>query len=319
MRILAINRPAIIESDIGALDREFRAARWTHHRLLDFEQRHQDHMNEVAELCAPGIRRVGALVARLKRREKRAERSTGWSPPLHTNLRLKLETKLTSLRKQRNSDPRWTDALKWADAEEPNGPPRGKARRRPDETDEEFKARQSTRRNVLTRREAYRAELYANRTVYWGTWNGLVKQVDQARSAVLKRRKEGLPADWQRPRGDSPCTIYADVGFRVAQHDDKHWTVEMRLNDGWARFRLSSRDKLHSEFEEIRNVSLTRKKNGAGWSYSVSIVVSGAPSAGASGNGMVALNAGYREHGHDTSKKGIRAFTWVGDDGAMGE
>jgi hypothetical protein len=125
MRILAINRPAIIESNIGALDREFRAARWTHHRLLDFEQQHQDHMNDVAELCAPGIRRVGALVARLKRREKRAERSTGWSPPLHTDWRLALEAKLTSLRKQRNSDPRWADALKWADAADPNGQPRG--------------------------------------------------------------------------------------------------------------------------------------------------------------------------------------------------
>src|SRR5690606_13870913 len=113
--IFAIKRPGILESDPSALDTELRAARRTHHLLLDFEDKHQALLDEVAETVAPGIGRIARIVNKLISRKHRMERSTGWSPPLHDNWRLVLKDRLQSLRNQRNSDPRWKTALKWAD------------------------------------------------------------------------------------------------------------------------------------------------------------------------------------------------------------
>lgn len=320
MRILVINRPAIIESNIGDLDREFRAARWTHHRILDFEEQHQEHMDQQAELCAPGIRRVARLVSKLRGRIRRKERSTGWSPPLHDDWLSSLSSRLLTLRKQRDTDPRWKSAVRWGDSSDSDAPARGGARRKPGETDGQFTERNATRRTTLTRREAHRAKLYAERTVYWGTWNGLLKQVDQARSMIIKRRKEGLPADWHRPRWDNPCTLYADTsGLRVHRDNGKHWAVEMRLFEGWAKFRLSSHGKPFEDFDEIRTVKLTRRKNGSGWSYSVSITVAGALEKIHPGQRIVALDGGFRERGHPSEHHGIRAFAWLGEDGKRGE
>src|SRR5690606_41544275 len=66
-----MNRPAKIVSGHEELDAEYRAARWTYHRLLDFEDQHQRLLDEVAEQCAPGIRRVARLIAILWRRQRR--------------------------------------------------------------------------------------------------------------------------------------------------------------------------------------------------------------------------------------------------------
>ena len=73
--VLTLNRPAIIVSDEARLGAEFRAASWAHHRLLDFEDEHQRHLDAVAEDIAPGIVRVGRILARLARRQRRSERS----------------------------------------------------------------------------------------------------------------------------------------------------------------------------------------------------------------------------------------------------
>lgn len=318
--IFAIKRPARLLSGKLELEWELHMTRHTHHRLLDFEDVHQRVLDEVAEIVAPNIVRVGRLFARLMARKWRMERSTGWSLPLHEPWRIELGKRLKSLRLQRNTDPRWKAALKWADTPSENAPQRGNARRRPNETDAEFELRVSQRRTLLTRREAWRAELYAARTIYWGTWNGLIKQVDQARSSVLAQRKEGVPANWHRPRWDKPTTLYADRGgFRV-HRENKCWEVEIRLFEGWARFRLSSHGQLPSNFTEFRTAKVTRTKNGAGWDYSVSLTVaSDAALAATSGAGIVAFDGGYREFGHETAEAGIRAFRWLGNDGGSGE
>jgi len=317
--IFAIKRPGILESDPSALDTELRAARRTHHLLLDFEDKHQALLDEVAETVAPGIGRIARIVNKLISRKHRMERSTGWSPPLHDNWRLVLKDRLQSLRNQRNSDPRWKTALKWADMPGENAPPRGGARRKVGETDEAFAARVSSRRTVLTRREAYRAELYTGRTIYWGTWNGLLKQVDQARSMVVSQRAAGLPAEWHRPRWDKPTTLYADRGGFTVHRENKHWVVDIRLLKGSARFRLSTRGKISDNFTEFRTAKVTRFKNGAGWSYSVSLTVSSESSLPAVGAGVVAFDGGYRERGHDAEQQGIRALVWTGNDGKSGE
>jgi hypothetical protein len=384
-----ISRPAIVDRNCTeALGAEMRSARWLYHRLLDFEDEHQRVLDETAEICAPGIVRVAALVARLIRRQKRRERTTKgqWSPNPHPGWLTALSVRLGECRKARNVDPRWAAATKWADDQV--GAPkqvrrrRAKAaaavKRRKDETDEAFAKRfellthDETEEHYAakvaacpsqTRREAYRQALYdahvakdatERSCVYWGTWNSLIASVDQARKMVLKLRREGLPAEWRRPRWDDPITLAADKGFRVIDRGaatrvsksgvavgDPWWTLEMRLWDGWVRFRakISNWHKLPGA--KLRALKLTRRKDGHDWSYSVSIAVAGMPedithSVGFTsttpeangtpgrrelldGQGVVALDWGHREHGHPNEHHGIRVFIWRGDDGQTGE
>lgn len=342
----AMSRPAIVAREcVDALGAEMRAARWIYHRLLDFEDQHQTVLDEAAEQAAPRIVRVARIVARLLLRQKRRERSCEgtWSPSPHTEWLAALRGQLTLLRKRRNADPRWKEACSWADTPAEDAPDRGGVRRKASETDDEFAARCAKRRTKLTRREAYRKALYdahvAGATersrVYWGTWNALLASVDQARKSVLKRRKEGLPAEWRRPRWDDPVTIAADAGgFRIldkggvkrvakrgAEVGDPWWTVETRVRDGWVRFRA----KFGNWHElptgaELRTLKLTRRRGpGRGWEYSVSSSVAGMLEASHPGTGTVALDWGHREHGHPTEHMGIRVFTWRGDDGQTGE
>lgn len=325
MAIKCMSRPAVILDGAAELAAEFSAARWTHHRLLDFEDHHQRLLDEVAEQCAPGIRRVARLIAILWRRQRRAERASAgsWKPRERANLMAALRSRLAELRKQRDADPRWREALLWADGVDPDAPERGKPRRKAGETAEEFAERCSKRRTRLTRREAHRAALYAERRVYWGTWNALIASVDAARKAVIQQRKSGVPASWKRPRWDDPCTISADAGgFRIVERGRPWWVVEMRLLEGWVRFRakLGNWHEL-PETATLKQCKLTRRKNGRGWEYSVSIAVDGMPDASAqfATRGTVALDWGHREHGHDHEREGMRVFAWVGDDGRSGE
>src|SRR5690606_9965101 len=276
-----MHRPARIIAGADELSDEFAAARWTYHRLLDFEDRHQRLLDDVADQCAPGLRRVARLLAVLGRRQRRAERTSPgtWAPRPRPELLATLRARLNELRKQRDADPRWREALLWADGVDSDAPERGKPRRKAGETDEQFAKRCATRRSRLTRREAYRAKLYAERRVYWGTWNALLASVDAARKAVIKQRKAGVAASWKRPRWDDPCTIAADAGgFRIVERGKPWWVVEMRLLEGWVRFRAKL-GNWHDlpEGAKLKTCKLTRRKNGRGWEYSVSIAVDGMP------------------------------------------
>lgn len=320
-----MHRPARIIAGADELSDEFAATRWTYHRLLDFEDEHQRLLDDVADQCAPGIRRVSRLLAILGRRQRRAERASegSWKPRERPELVNSLRNRLVELRKQRDADPRWKEALLWADGVDPDAPERGKPRRKAGETDEEFAERCSKRRSRLTRREAYRAALYADRRIYWGTWNALLASVDAARKAVIQQRKAGVAASWKRPRWDDPCTIAADAGgFRIVERGKPWWVVEMRLLDGWVRFRAKL-GNWHAlpEGAKLKTCKLTRRKNGRGWEYSVSIAVDGMPDPREqfASRGMVALDWGHREHGHDGARDGLRVFTWLGDDGQSGE
>lgn len=356
-----LHMPARIESSEYDLDREYRSARWLYHRLLDFEDTFQDHLDEVSQQCAPGILACGRILGRLGRRKKRRERSSEgtWSPDPRPSLESAVRGKLDALRKIRNADPRWKAALKWADECDDDAPVKGTVRRRMakppekvkrrkdetdeefaekfsrmtrDETDEEMAERQAKRRNRLNRREAYRAKLYNEHVavskttpiVYWGTWNALRASVDQARKSVLAQRKKGLPSDWRRPRWDDANTIVADAGgFRVEQ-GKPWWVVEMRLREGWVRFRAklgkSARGADELPVGDMRQCKLTRRKNGHAWRYSVSVSARNLPADDTlSTTGMVALDWGHREHGHDTARTGMRVFAWIGDDGESGE
>jgi hypothetical protein len=361
--LLTLSRPALIESSKDRVEAEYRAMRWLHHRLLDFEDEHQRVLDSVAETVAPGIVRIGRIVARLARRVRRRERASAgtWTPDPRPDLAKLLRERLDKLRKIRNADPRWKAACKWAD--EPVGDakqvrrrlakPPEKVKRRKRETDEAFRERferltqnesdehYSARiANVprRSRREQYRAELYAQRRVFWATWNALCKSVDQARQAVLELRKKGLPAKWHRPRYRDPQSICAEEGgLRIIERGreaEGHaspdwWIIEMRLgiaegkNAEWARVRAKC-GSWHEigEKTNILTAKLTRCKDGERWVYRLSLAIDGVEKkmqAVFSESGEVALDWGHREHGHPLERRGIRAFTWRGDDGRTGE
>lgn len=333
MRTITMHRPAIIVSGEEDLDREMRSARWTHHRLLDFEDRHQRLLDRVQERVAPGITRVSRLVARLRHRKTRSERSTQWTPGCHPKLATRLEARLKELRKQRDPHPLWKQALARPRTADKNAPVK-QCRRKRDESDEAFEARKAVGKR-RTRRERYRVEqLYPRSHVYADTWNALQRSVDQAVSKVISERAKGLPAQWRRPRWDHPSTIVADQGhWRIIERGggtttsksgqtvgNPWWVIETRVLDGWVRFRakLGNWHEL-SDGCVMKRLQLTRRKSGRGWSYTVSIAVEGMLDVGLPGTGTVSLDWGHREHGHPTARDGIRSFTWLGDDGLEGE
>jgi len=321
---------------------------------LDFEDEHQRVLDTVAEQIAPGVVRIGQILARLNGRARRAERSSKgvWCPNPHPDLAERLKARLQELRKVRDADPRWKAATKWPDEEigEPKqvrrrrAKPASKIQRRKSESEEAFRKRfelltqdesdehyaqklANARRD--SRRDVHRKKLYAERRIYWGTWNSLCERVDAARQAVLKRRKQGLPAEWRRPRWDQSNTIAAPAaGFRIVEQGPLWWTAEMRLGTGdgneaeWVRFRFKG-GNWHKLGPEAKLVAceLTRRRDGMRWNYSVSITVDGVTkaSAPAATTRCVAFDWGHREHGHDRAREGIRAFVWVGDDGRSGE
>lgn len=352
--MLTIGRPAQVLSCEVRLDGEYRSARWIHHRLLDFEDQHQRVLDAAAEAAAPGIIRVGRILARLARRSKRRERTTegAWSPDPRPELAARLRALLPPLRAQRDADPRWKTALGWAD--EQVGDPKQVRRRlakdprhvkrRKNETDEAWEKRfalltadesdehytaKVEQAKRQTRRELYRAQIYRERRIYWGTWNALCRSVDQARKDVLARRKQGMPAEWRRPKFRDPVSLAADAGgFRILDREGLWWVIELRLGIGakedaeWVRVRAKC-GNWHDvpDSAEFKTAKLTRRRDGARWAYSLSLTVEGVekPAVEWATSGRVAFDWGHREHGHDTASDGIRAFVWVGDDGQAGE
>lgn len=314
-----INRPAKIVDGHDALNAEFSSARWTHHRLLEIEDAHQNLLDATAEECAPGIVRVGRLIMRLSPR-RRDRLKLAQRPELLAALRAKYD----ELRATRNADDDWKSALRWLDEIPDDAPDRGAARRRAGETDEQFAERTAKRRTKLTRREHERSKLYAKRQVHWSTWNGLIKQVDQARASVLKQRKAGLPGEWKHPRFLDPVTLYADgdgKNFRVIERGNPWWTIEMRVLSGWVRIRtkFGNWHRLDGS-EKLVELKLTRHPKGRGFEYSASLTVKiDQDLSQFATRGTVALDWGHREHGHESAHLGIRAFSWVGDDGSRGE
>lgn len=351
--MIVCNRPAKFVSDATILDREFRAAHWAHHRLLDFEDEHQSVIDAAAEVAAPGITRVGRILARLRKRARRAQRTPegSWCPPLHPELAERLTQRIAALREQRNADPRWKAALGWADEQvgeakavrRRRAKPAEKVKRRKTETDEAFTKRfalltsdesdehyqeKLAKAKRDSRRDVRRKQLYNQRSCYWGTWNAVIESVDDARAAVLKRRKEGFLAEWRRPRWDGNRTLRVDAGgFRI-ERGKLWWTIEMRVGTGrnadahWVSFRAKC-GNWHKMPDDAKIVSceLTRRKEGHyRWAYSVSLTIDMAkPRASAATSGSVAFDWGHREHGHDRANEGMRVFTWVGDDGRTGE
>jgi transposase len=91
--------------------------------------------------------------------------------------------------------------------------------------------------------------------------------------------------------------------------------------DEWVRFRAKL-GNCHPVPNGAKMVSceLTRRRDGMRWSYSVSITVDMAKDVEAfATTRVVSFDWGHREHGHDRAREGIRAFTWLGDDGQSGE
>lgn len=365
---MTLSRPAKIISSERRLDADFRAARWAHHRLLDFEDAHQRVLDEAAEQAAPGIVRVGRILARLARRAKRAAHTPegAWAPKPRPELAATLRKRLESLRKRRNADPRWKAALAWADEEV--GKPKvvrrrlakdpSKVKRRKTETDEAFAKRFELLTNDETdehyrqklenpprdtRRDVYRKQIYKKRRCHHGTWNAVIKSVDQARRAVLKRRSEGLPAEWHRPKFRHPTTLAADMkvnkngstsGFRIVSKGSPRpgwngdwWTVEMQIGTGerkeaeWVRILVKCSSWHDFDESQIKTAKLTRRRSGERWSYTLSLTVEDAQKKETewATSGLVAFDWGHREHGHDSAAEGLRAFVWCGDDDQEGE
>jgi hypothetical protein len=251
------------------------------------------------------------------------------------------------MRLVRNADPRWANALKWAD--EPVGEakavrrrrakPAEKIQRRKTESEEAFAKRfdllthDETEEHYAgkmdaaprdTRRDVYRKALYGQRRIYWGTWNSLVQSVDQARKDVIGQRARGMPAEIRRPKFRDPVSLSAEKGgFRIVERGNPWWAVELRVGtaDEWVRMRAKC-GNWHKvpDCTPLRSMTLTRRKDGERWSYSLSIVVDMVkPSVECAESRVVALDWGHREHGHDREREGIRVFTWLGDDGGHGE
>lgn len=319
-------RPAQIMSNQTALDAEYRSARWAYHRLLDFEDRHQQQLDAVQEQCAPGMTRIGRILAILRHREERRERSTKFVPHGHPVLRKTLESKISELRKLRNSDPRWKEALSWANKPGPDSSQKAPARRKKDETDEQF-AERAAKPRLRSRREHYRVtELYPQIRCYSDTWNLLQRSCDQAVASVIKARKEGLAAQWKRPRWDDSNTIINDPGhYRVLERGKLWWTFEVRVGDKTRATWVKLRAKIgnwHSITDDakLKELKLTRRKNGRSWSYSVGLLVEGVEKRdNFAQSGVVSLDWGHREHQHDTASQGLRVFFWMSEDGTEGE
>lgn len=310
--IKVIHRPVRILSDTHVLDREFRAARWIYHRLLDFELEHQ----AMLDAAFPRLTRVGKLLGRLKRRDRWRERVTGgWAPKERPELRKALEELRVELRKERNADPRWKELLGW---------PRDKVgekrvRRQKDESDEKFEERRA--KAYRSRREQHAINVYAQRRCHWDAYNAQKKFVDQAVKTVLKVRREGRSARLRRPKWSDPGQI--QVMPRSFEWDRQSLTMHVRLHQGWATFKLRQNTGgvkgLMDEWPEdasIRVVELCRERVGNGWKYSVSVTIAGTwTSKIQSGKGVVGIDTGHRQY----SDGRIRAWVWYGDDGRRGE
>lgn len=327
----AMCRPAFVMSvdDEIELDREFKAANWVHHRLLDFEDEHQKLIDAAAEAAAPRIIQIGRIVSKLRRRVKRKRHSTGWSPPLHEAWHDKLSSRLRALRVHRDQSPEYRAALKWDRESDPEATVKA-TRRKTTESDEQFEARKAAGKR-RSRREAYRTEqVYPERRCHWSTFNDRCKSVDQARSDVIHQRAMGLSSDWHRPRfGQSQTLHFEPKSWRVVEQEAKvprrkhgneshdWWIIELATHEQRVRVRAKFGNWHDTSKSTFKTAKLTRVKDGHRWRYSLSLCVDVVEEQHP-GTGVVALDWGHREKGHPQSSVGIRAWTWIGDDGHRG-
>lgn len=309
--IIVLHRPVLVD-ETAVLDSEFRAARWVYNRLLDFELEHQAMLDAIS----PRLARVGRILARLKRRDRRRERATKgqWLPPEKPELRARLESLREQLRKERNADPRWKEALRWPNEKvEPRS-----TRRKRGESDEDFEKRRA--KNGRSRRDVHALKVYAERRCYWGTYNAQKASVEQALKMVLKERKIGHSAQLRRPMWNDPGRIAAAntngaIGFEVLERNGIWWTMRLRLHEGWCSFRakIGNHHELPDE-HSIREVELCRHRDGNRWAYTVSIGVR-ADWGRRTGPGTIGIDTGHRV----AEDGALRAFTWYGSDGMCGE
>lgn len=319
----AANRPAYVDkTTTEALNREIAAVRWAHHRLIDIEVGFEAKLQAAAEEIAPGITRIGRIITTLRRRARRRKRqSGGWSPNPRPELCERLSGRLRELRDKRNVDPQWKKACSWASEAEPDAP-YVLRRRKAGETEESFQARCAAGKQ-RSRRDQARVELYEQTRCHANSWCAAVRAVDAARSAVVKQRKAGVASDIHRPRYRDPATVTSDSAWRVVARNGPWWTIEMPVgrstcdSSGVVRFRAKL-GNAGIDTATLRRLSLTRHQDGCGWRYTVSVVVkSEAPQF--AGTGVVGVDWGHRERGHENQRDGMRAFTWHGADGQSGE
>ena len=303
-RTLCASRPAYIVDGHEALALEFRSARWAHHRLLDFERKHQRIMDRAQRWIVPDLHRVARILARISKRGSHS----GWKPGL--------QARMKALRDARNAHPLWVAAKRWADTPSPRAPVVVR-RRKAGETDEAFAARvaQGKRRS---RRDQHCVEvLYPQIRCHSSTYTALRAAVKQAVGKAIAERSKGSSASWRRPKYSDPITI-TSLSFTVVARRHPWWTLEFRVGRPSAIVQI--RAKLGDWHELPPDVALLRLQlTKRGDRLSLSVTCGEMPDEDFPGGGVVALDWGHREHGHDRQGEGIRAFCWRGDDGRTGE
>jgi hypothetical protein len=105
--------------------------------------------------------------------------------------------------------------------------------------------------------------------------------------------------------------------------------MRLGITDEWVRVRAKCGTWHDVPADaKIKTAKLTRRKDGERWRYSLSMTIDidkprAAPSSATpvsrDPSGAVAFDWGHRERGHPREREGIRALTWVGDDGQRGE
>lgn len=306
--ITVIRRRVIVPAELEpVLDAEYRAARWAHNRLLDFEFAHQRMLDDFA----PRLTRVGRLIARLKRRQRWRAKTRGWKPPLHKELLARLMKLRDTLRAERNASPQWKALLKWPNVHVGTV----NCRRQAGETDEEFATRAA--KKGRTRRGQHFVDIYAQRHCYHGTFNGLAASVAQAVTMVIKERSNGNSSQLRRPSWRGPGRLHAQpVGCKVTRLDSKRLRIKFRLHNGWAELTTSAKGNLPElgDSADLRTADLCRTRVGRAWHYTISLTYR-VDACRHAGGGVVGIDTGHRKRDGNE----LRACVWYGSDGRRGE
>jgi hypothetical protein len=294
---------------------------------------------------------VARINARYQRKEKMGRVYSAKNPVTRMFERTLdvLEEKKAFLVTVRNADPRWKEAMGWRKERLEDASTKGAARRQKakaaarvrqkkdesdevfavrfaretrDETEEEFQQRVTKRASLRTREEEYHQQLYdkycavekCTPILQYDTWNALKKSLQQARSAVLKQRRLGLPAKWRRPKWDGSVSICSvKERIRIVSRGKPWWVIQMKLASGWVQFRAKIGNWHHiPEGTKISTCQLKRVKVGRTWKYWVSLTVDVSTNLDQfASRGAVSLDWGHREYGHSRAHEGLRVFTWM--------
>jgi len=321
MSIKAYNRPARIVDYDDSLDQEFRNARWTYHRLLDFEDAHQ----AVIDAVMPELARVSSIMSRLHRRKRRASRSTKRELGHHPELLAKLGERRLELKKQRDSMPEWKAAKSWDRDVIPDdevialGLSPKKVRRKAGESDESFLARQASASS--DRRRVNNLLVYRESRCHRGSYSAALDSAKQARSYVMRDRSAGKPAKIRRPRwSDRQSLVWQGVGS--IRHvgsgnisvDGRYWclTLPIGRENGKVKIRMKIGDLRVPDEHDVLEVKLTRERVAGKWRYSISVTIDADwPTTARSPDGAVGMDWGHRR----MLDGSIRAWTLDGSDG----